>query len=390
MSVIGIDTRRLDSVMLPTVALLFLFSGFYKGIVPSPVDLTAFAAILLCVVLLIYLRDLDIWQQPAAWLFVALTAWLAIRLLPEPSSWGLRKIAETVLFGVPAMLAGYVIAKREDAFQVMLAVLSYAAIPAAIIMAVMAALTNPYSYQWIGSGGYQLTGMFMGLSLIATAVSSRYIAFGFAALGMAVAGSLTAALFAPPAIAFVWITRRKMIVKPIIAAMMLLTLYSALVAPPLVLMRVLWKIGAMENVVTLGDQAPRYGGAVWTNKLLHLMPTESQKYLVDTLATDRLGIYKSAIAKIRTAPIIGHGYGKVDYAWNLYPHDLLLEMLAEGGAIALLLLLSILVTSLPRIDDDIGAFAGGCLILFLGGSLVGGYWGNRILLFLLGFSMGRR
>lgn len=392
MSVIGLQGHATvwRRFFLPVIAFLFLFSGFYKGIVASPIDLTVMAAVILCVGLALRFREIDIWHHTAFWLFVALTAYLAIRLFPDPSPWGVRKLAEAVLFGVPAMLAGYVIAKCDDAFQLMIAVLSYAAIPAAIIMALIAALTSPYGFQWIGSGGYQLTGLFMGLSLLAAAISNRYIAFGFAMLGTAVAGSLTAALFAPPAVAFIWITRRKMIVKPILAATALLAFYSALVAPPLIFMRVLWKIGAIESVVTLGDKAPRYGGAVWTSKLLHVMPVESRKYLVDTLATDRFDIYKSAITKIISAPVFGHGYGKLEYFGNAYPHNIPLEMLAEGGVVGGLLLVAFLIAARPPLTDNADVFSAACLILLLGAALFGGYWGNRILLFFLGYSTGRQ
>jgi O-antigen ligase len=389
MSVVDIDARRVGSVALPAVALLFLFSGFYKGVVPSPVDLTAFTAILLCVVLLPYLRDLDIWRQPAAWLFVALTAWLAIRLFPHPAPWGVRKLEETILFGVPAMAAGYALAKDDEAFEALTLILSYVSLPMTLVL-VVGAYHDPYEFRWIGSAGYQMTGLFMGLSMIAAAISNRYIAFGFATLGMAVAGSLVAAVFTPLAILLIWFSRRKLIVRPFLAAIALLVLFTASVAPPFIVMRALWKVGAIENAVTLGDKAPVTGGAPLTSAILNLTPVDQSQHPIITSQEDRSDIYKSAISQIKSAPVFGHGYGKLTYATYLYPHNIILEMWSEGGIVAVGLLGALLIFSRSPINSDADAFAMACLILLLGGAMVGGYWGNRILLFFLGVSIGRR
>lgn len=394
MTVASVGTVRGNDVLakslLVIAALSFVFSGFYKGLVNSPLDLTVLTGGLTCAALLPFIREIDVHRHAAAWLLVALAGYLALRLLPDFPAWGVRKLAEFVLFGAPAFLAGYVIAKRDHAVQLTMDALAWSAAPMAIALAALAANTNPYSYQSIGSAGYQLTGLYMGLALIACAASNRFICFGFAALGLAVTGNLSAGLFAPPAVMLIWWTRRRPVLKPLVAALALLSLYTAAVAPPLIVMRTLWKIGSIENKVALGEKAPAVGGAEMTGKVLELMPSESQQYLVETRSGDRLDIFKAAALMFKDSPIFGRGYGTFEHAENRYPHNILLEMLAEGGAIAGLLMIAALAAARPPLNDDESAFAAASLLLLIGSSFVSGYWGNRILLLFLGLCVGRR
>jgi O-antigen ligase len=380
----------LAPMALPLAALAFLFSGFYKGLVTSPVDLTALTGALTCIALLPFLRDLDAHRQAATWLLAALTAYLALRLLPSPAPWGLRKLAELVLFGAPAFLAGYVIAKRADALSFLWALCSYAAVPMAAAMALKAAFTDAYAYQWIGSGGYQLTGLFMGLAMLSAAISRRYVCFVFAVLGLAVTGNLTTALFAPIGLALIWWKVRAPVVKPLAAVTALLVLYIAAVGPPMVFMRVLWKVGAIERNLVQDENAPRYGGAPLTEKILKLMPEDSHHFQVDKMSSDRVYIFAAAWRKFVEAPFVGHGYGSLEYEGHQYPHNALLELLAEGGIVAAALLIAVILAARPPLDDDAGVFVAAALILLLGSALVSGYWGNRILLFLIGMAAARR
>lgn len=387
---IATRTGTIAETLLVASVLLFIFSGFYKELVAPPIDLTVLAAGLTCAALIPFLHEVDVHRHAATWLLVALTSYLAIRLLPDPSAWGARKLAEATLFGAPAFFAGYVIAKRNDAINIMIAVLSYAAPPVAVALAIISAATDPYVSHWIGSAGYQLTGVFMGLSLIAAAVSNRYICFGFAALGLAVSGSLTAAVFSPIAVALIWWQHRDYIAKQAATAIALLAIYSLLVAPPLIVMRALWKIGAIETTITLGDKAPRYGGAALTEKIIAAIVEKDHRYKVDNLAADRLDIFADAWRKFLQAPIFGNGYGQLDYLGNRNAHNVILEMLAEGGLIAAVLFMAVLAFSLPRPYGRSDVYALASLVILIGGAMFGGYWGNRILLLFIGMAVGLR
>jgi hypothetical protein len=90
-----------------------------------------------------------------------LAVWIGIRLFPDPAPWGLRKYGELVLFGIPAFIAGYTIARSNDARDAAMRLFAYAGVPISVIVVAQAALGNPYSFSWVGSGGYQLTGIFL-------------------------------------------------------------------------------------------------------------------------------------------------------------------------------------------------------------------------------------
>jgi hypothetical protein len=393
--------------ILTSVTLLFLFSGFYKELIYSPLDLTVLTAILT------YLAILFCWKESVKLirssifiLIIVLTGWLALRLFPSMPAWGVRKIQEIAFFGPAAIGAGYLIAKDRRAMDTLLLVLSYAAIPMAFYVAVSAALGNPYSFQWIGSSGYQGTGLIFGLSVIASTVSKRSICFGFSTLGCGVTGHLSGTLFSAAAVFLLWVIYRdwRTIGKSILASVLLITIYTFTVAPPLIFMRIMWKSGAIL-IKTTSDQRietaesenylvnqSRLGKAIVTG--LKAMPDESQKYQVDAISIERHELYHFAINQFRIRPIVGHGYGAIDYLGNKYPHNIVLEILSETGIIGGFLMMTILyLTALSFWKMDVTEtkmFSLGCFILLIFTAMVSGYWGGRILFFGIGLSVGAR
>lgn len=307
---------------LPCVTLLFLFSGFYKESIPSPIDLTIIAAILTYLATLPMLKkSARLLRSPIIMLMIVLTAWLALRLFPSVPAWGVRKLQEVVFFGPAAIAGGYLIAKNRKALDALLLALSYTAIPMALYVAVSAAIGDPYSYQWIGSSGYQGTGLVFGLSAIASTVSSRPICFGFSALGCGITGHISGTLFAAFAVAILWFLERDLrtIGKSILISFLLLAIYTVSVAPPVTFMRFIWKSGAMLIATTTDNKVlPEESENYLTSKTvlgktivntLKAMPLESQKRVVDVAAADRLEQYRYAISQFRISPIIGQGYG---------------------------------------------------------------------------------
>lgn len=390
---------------LTCITLLFLFSGFYKESIPSAVDLTILSAILTYLAILPRLKEsAKLLQSPIIMLMIVLTIWLALRLFPSVPAWGVRKLQEIVFFGPAAIAAGYLIAKDRKALDTLLLGLSYAAIPMALYVAVSAAIDNPYTFHWIGSSGYQGTGLVFSLSAIASTVSKRPICFGFSVLGCGVTGHLSGTFFGALAVSILWFLERnwRTIGKSVLISLMLLAIYTVTVAPPLTFMRFIWKSGAML-IVTATDNTVSpsksenylmkrgFSGRTIV-KSLKAMPLESQKYLVDATAADRFEQYRFAIDQFIISPMVGQGYGAINYLGNKNPHNIVLEMLAESGIIGGALVIAIFCSTAfcywkIKINES-ALFSLACFVLLICTAMVSGYWGGRILLFGIGLSIG--
>lgn len=103
MTLVQTPYRRLRSsaaasYVLPTLTLLFLFSGFYKTTVPSPVDWTVLMGSFVALALSLRVVRLQGIVQPLVGLIVLLNVVLALRLIPDFAPWGIRKIAEGLQF----------------------------------------------------------------------------------------------------------------------------------------------------------------------------------------------------------------------------------------------------------------------------------------------------
>ena len=381
---------------LPVAAIAFLFSGFYKGLFWSPVDLTVVTAAATCIALLPYREQLSsLLKSSIVAMLAVLTAYLGLRLFPAFPSWGVRKLAETVLFGAPSIAAGYVIARHR--LPQFMALLSWAAIPASIGVVVYSAFGNPYTFSWLGSGGYQLTGITFALSAIAAAVTNNPISFGLSVLGATVSGNLSGSLFVGPIILAIWVQRPVGWIRQASVAFVLLAFYTATVAPPLAFTRILLKgngiIVAMSDVGL--NRSPTASSSYLKQSAIgravidafqgaNTAPDSNRPLLVSK-TSDRLGIYASAWRQFTEKPLFGNGYGSISYIGYTYPHNIILEVLAEGGILGAGLLLAVLSLAPLRARAP---YVLGYYALILLTSMVSGYWGGRLLFFGIGLVLG--
>ena len=125
-------------------------------------------------------------------------------------------------------------------------------------------------------------------------------------------------------------------------SVVLITVYTITVAPPLTFMRVIWKSGALLIATTSDhplsaseseDYLLKYVFGRLIIKSLKAMPAESQKYAVDQAAADRPEQYRFAINQFMSSPIYGQGYSAINYKGSMNAHNIILEILAEGGVI---------------------------------------------------------
>jgi O-antigen ligase len=395
------DRESRAALLLSLSTLSFLFAGAYKGMIASPVDLTLVTAAATLGLSLLFRTELSsVAGKPIVWLLAGLTAWFAIRLLPDLPRWGIQKLAETVFLGGPALLAGYLLSRSDKRIDILSSTLAYLCLPIAIYVVLAAAMGNPYSFSSVGSAGYQMTGAVLALGLIACAHQRRIWLFATALLGLMVTGNMSGALFGLCAVAVIWVMDMdwKVVGQQTLISAALIAAYWLLVAPPLFVMRLIWKLGALAlQVARASHVAPEQSAAeldnVWLlggylNGLRTAMPEESQIYLVDASSADRVDYYRDALRAILEHPFFGQGYGAITYAGESYPHNALLEAFAEGGLLAFLLLSSIIAFSLLAAFRSRNTFVVGVVIVATMTMMVSGYWGGRSLLFALGVAAG--
>lgn len=395
-----ISSTDIRAWALAGATMLFLFIGFGKGLISVPVDATLISCAVLCLALFPFFGSAVLPSMSVAASLTGLVMWLAFRLLPDVPSWGSHKLVTLIVLGGPAFLAGVAIARDNTLCSTTTRLLAFAGLPATAVVVGMAATGNPYSFTSIGSGGYQLTGAFLALSMIAATALRQPALIAIAALGCAVTGHISSAVFGVTGVALVLINSRdwQTFLNASIATAGVVLIYTILVAPPLVFMRVLWKFGGALLVwtgqpVTPEEAQAQLGGTelgAGLNSLLDAMPEESQQYLVDVAAADRLGYFATAWRAFLDAPVLGHGYGALSYLDAPYPHNALLEIAAETGIIGAILVILAFGTAVAAIIRGRNGFViGVCTVLFLT-SMVSGYFGSRLLLFAFGLAAGAR
>jgi O-antigen ligase len=381
---------------LPVAVVLFLFSGFYKGVVWSPVDLTVLTCLATIAAMLPYRRDgIAIMRHPATWILGILVVYLAANTLPLPNPWGVRKLAELVLFGAPALLAGFILASDETRMSAFLDVLSYLASPVTAVITLTAAIGDPYSFGGVGSAGYQIVGALLSMVLIACAVTRRWLFLAFTLFAMYLVGNISSAVFAPLAVLYVAVKQRTVpsLAKAVGLSLAFGIAYGVLVSPPLIAFRTLWTLGGIEaklhqvpSTKAVTRKSPIEDRAPITEAVLAALP-ESMRTTneIQTQAASRFDIFAAAWQQFKNFPIIGNGYGRLTYAGHPYPHNIMLEMLAEGGIIAGLLLLAFVGLSLFPLPST---FAMALLFITLSRAMFSGYFGSRLILFAFGIVIG--
>lgn len=372
---------RADAYFLPVSTLLFLFSGFYKGLIPSPIDLTVAAAALVCLSLLLNRRFLTGFLALPVLLVVAINFWLALRLYPDFDPWGIRKLSESVAFGTPALAAGFVLSRDETQRSVFLKLLAYPAISAAIFV-IFQTLEHPLFFSPLLGAGYQLTGLFFAFAMIASAVLANPYTLAFSVIGALVCGNITGSLFGGIAVIAVWWCKPALrdIAKQIAAVLIVVGAYTVTVAPPLAVERLL--------IVAFNFEPPEPGSGYIPGLLKNIAPTQAQLEQISEGSTARLDIWKSAIDGIKEKPLLGWGYGNYDYGTATMAHNVFLGLQTEAGVVASILLLALLSLLLWCGFSAAKPFALGCFILATADMMISAYWGGRLSMFAFGLVAG--
>jgi hypothetical protein len=378
---------RFSYFALPICSVLFLFSAFYKNLVPSPVDLSVVAGALVCICLVPWWRSFAGLKQPLVLLILALNLYLAIRLFPEYPNWGMRKLTAAFLFGLPALCAGYVIASDGRLRGVTMWTFSLLSIPLAAIV-VIESLSSPLDFSTIGGSGYQITGMFFAFAMIASAVLANPYTMAASVIGALVCGNITGIAFGGAAVILIWLRRwdLKDVLKQAAWSLAVVVAYTILVAPPLAIQRtLLTSLGLAKRTELV--EPPKASATV--PEMFKSITTNPDKLEENaTTSTERLDIWKAAIKKIEQKPFWGWGYGDVKYGAATMAHNVFLEMLAEGGLIAFGLMLAIFVVAFRQVWLANDSLALGFLLLVSLDLMISAIWGLRISLFAFGLAAG--
>lgn len=342
--------------------LLFLFAGLYKPYVPSPVDITIVACLLTLIGIAINSPVVPIGARPLLCAIAMLMWWTAFRLTPELSPFGVRKFSESILFGLPALIGGLIVVRNYP--KLFAKWLIWVGVPLAIILL----LSSKGRFNAIGES-YQLTGLFFALAMIATAVAGRWYMSALFFIAVAMTGNLSGLLFGVVAAAAALFAAGKgrRIVLGSVALVCGVMIYGSLWGMPPGVNRVLPKI---ETVF-----------------LVDFDKVEMALAGLSELRTyDRPQLFYAGWLRFLEAPIAGHGFGNADYAFDVYPHNMALELAAETGILGLALFLGILTMAFFAAAKS--PFVLGVLVLVVMTSMVSGYWGGRIFFFALGMAAG--
>jgi O-Antigen ligase len=226
-----------------------------------------------------------------------------------------------------------------------------------------------------------------------------------------VTGNLTGFVFLAVPILVIWIRHPdRIILHSFAAGMVLLGLYTYLVAPPLIFTRILAK--AVATVIIFTDESATGGRTELLGKTIEESLKASGKFRnliaraikvvpgpdisgIAVGTADRWVHYEDALGRFASRPVIGHGYGNLSYGVDNHPHphNQILELLAEGGAIAAVLGAYIFIASglsaWRLASGSVGdRFAFGFFTLLGFQAMVSGYWGSRLLLFAIGLILG--
>lgn len=403
--------------ILPIFAALFLFSGMYKKSLIAPfVDWTAFWGALILATFMAALRPMlmTFLKDKTVWVFFLLILYLTLRLADlQGTHFGHYKLATATIFGSIAMLVGYYVG-RDSGALVAFAWATFLAGLAVSALAISQALTFATYSQTnsIGDGGYQLTSRIAGLGcILAVCVMNgsshkRLITIGVAVsvIGMSYIGSVPAFIFlmvvAASAIAALLLLGRPGIAEPFAAfgiavalGLAFVLVLSVLHHPPASVARFLWKSdAAVSELVPKPSQPSLSEGTLLAFGVKELPIEERDNYV------DRVKIFRYVIQQVPSNPIFGHGFGSFEYKGVRTEHNLLLELIYEGGLIALAIFGAFNLIVLSRIKRISGSMPSsligtvGVAVLALCYDfmleMVGGFFIDRTLMFFYGVVLG--
>lgn len=378
-------------------ALLYVLAGFFSksfaSLYSHIVVINNGATLLLGAVLMAALwphrhRILEIARSPILLVYAVLVGWLAIRLIPDWNPYGVKKFAQLVVYGTPALLAGYVIARDEATRKLLLAWLSYIGLAAGVYLT-YSTLPGGWRYQWIGDATYQLTGVAVGACMIAAAFTKRWWCFALAALGASVTGNLTGPAFGGIAVLCIWAIQRDWTatVKAVIAAAVVFGSFFAYTGrPPVVVAKFVQKIVRVEAYDIAETQRAIEEADLFGSVESSFSAGDTKNFKV----VDRMELFQIGAVRFLERPLFGAGYGNANYVYEgyTYPHNILLEIGAETGAVGALFLALLMAVAFWAAFISGGLFSLGYLFLVIIAALVSGYFAPRTLLFGFGLAAG--
>jgi O-antigen ligase len=377
-------------------ALSLLFIGFVKGLLVWPVDLTLVLLGVLAVTLLFHIKAMLAIAHSKSLIILGLyLAYVSIRVWPDFADVGIEKLGRLLLIGMPVFFAGCLVGQSDQARERLSKVLITSGILVSLVVTLSSAFGSFDARQSFLSGGYQMTGILIGLAFVVAVIERRPMVVGCTALGLALCGNLSGALFAGLVALTVWLLRRDIrsavISMGVTAA--LIALYSLVVHPP-----VLFTVAASKLVGLTANIAGQYtenlpGIFTFTPDISSLTPDPRAK--TEAASADRIWLYGDAVRHWYSAPLFGKGFGNLTYIIPeyAYPHNVFLELLAETGLIgfSLFLVFCLSLLAAVRVGKDTLLLCSLASFIFLL-SMVSGDASSRFLWFGLGllFAAGEK
>ncbi len=394
-----------------TLALLFV--GFVKGLADWPIDLTFVSLVVVVLALVPQRRLLLPTITTTSGLFlVGLCVYLAVRVGPQIPIVGVEKLSRILLIGLPVFFASYLIAGDRRRSATLSKSLMVGGLIVSLTVGVNAAVGDTGVRQSFLTGGYQLTGILIGLALVIAAVKRRHMVVAATVLGSTVCGS-TSAVLAILMVFVVWIVRRDLRAAAIGGGLSLVLVvgFAAISKPPVLFTVVGSKlVGIGVNLMgpcpdalsgawpcvdrsSMTQVAPDSMKQVAPDSMKQVAPDSMKQVAPDPRAAteaasaDRLWLWVDAVRHWSAAPVLGNGLGALTYLLpeHVYPHNIFLELLAETGlagfALFLAFLLS-LVMAVKHWPDRLATVAPAAFLLLM--SLISGDLGSRLLWFGLG------
>lgn len=422
----GLDAAVEKALVFLSAA--FLFAGLYKGSIPAPFDWTILSGGAATALLMLANRQRPADAVPvlATACFALTVAYLALRTSDDSAHpFGAAKLAESILLGYPALLLGYHIARRPESFRFFGQLLLIVAAGVALYTIVTAlAADNITSSNPFLAAGYQLSGNLMAIAVLAAFVQLSgekwmwpAIAVVVCVVGIAFTGSVPSFLFLFITVVVLvalhavirhrldWMRRTA---GALAAGLVVVGIFSAAFDPPASIYRLVWKAqvelqeagltlpGFIQDEIGAGSSGSADIVGRFFGDAVDMLPQEEHENYVN-----RVELAEAAWAGFLEAPLFGNGFGSFMHKDTRTEHNIVLELMNEGGLVGLALFAMFLAACLLHVPQALSAsrshpartkpllFAAlGIMIFAFALQLVGGYFIGRILTFSLGLVLG--
>ena len=340
-------TEKISLYPLLFLTLAIMFIGFIKPIFSSsPVDLTLLLDILLIAFLSHYVfSGKFIISKNVITALVIFISYLFIKTIPEYSLIGIMKFFKISFIGVPIFFSAYVIARNSKTMQLMFNFILYFALIISCAMFIIFVYKSPESRSIFLHGGYQLTGYTIGAAFIYALAIRDQLATSILIIGLAINGCVAATLLSILISFFICIYRRDihLFLFSLLIPITLILIFSWNVSTLPIVKAIEGKYLGVNSVLVYSEQNTQKNN-------LNDIPHNFQKsfpsnYASNEASVDRLWMFIDALVKFKEAPFFGHGFGKLNYglAGYEYPHNILLELLAETGVVGLSIFIFLIV-----------------------------------------------